>query len=36
MWISIRPFLQPTENFPENVARQARLTVEMIRERRKQ
>ncbi len=33
---SIRPFLQPTENFPENVARQARLTVEMIRERRKQ
>ncbi len=28
---SIRPFLQPTENFPEKVAQQARLTVEMIR-----
>ena len=28
---SIRPFLRPTENFPEKVAQQARLTVEMIR-----
>ena len=28
---SIRPFLQPTENFPEKVAQQARLTVQMIR-----
>ena len=33
---SIRPFLQPTENFPENVAQQARLTMEMIRKRGKQ
>ena len=33
---SIRPFLQPTENFPESVAQQARLTVEMIRQRRDQ
>ena len=30
---SIRPFLLPTENFPEKVAQQARLTVEMIRKR---
>ena len=30
---SIRPFLRPAENFPEKVAQQARLTVEMIRER---
>ena len=33
---SIRPFLQPSDNFPENVAQQARLTVEMIRKRRDQ
>ena len=31
---SIRPFLQPTENFGGKVAQQARLTVEMIRKRR--
>ena len=30
---SIRPFRQPTENFPEKVSQQARLTIEMIRGR---
>ena len=33
---SIRRFLRPAENFPEKVAQQAGLTVEMIRKRRNQ